>query len=125
MESSKIKLQLLHTFMELDLVVKAENIFHAHQVTTDVFGLVTGFTRHFIIQLLTTFYKSLLHTRLNEIYSKVHIGIHLPESFPIQNDLKDLSPLRFNFALGYIITEVQRKPGRTEIEWNTSGSGLC
>jgi hypothetical protein len=49
MEGSEIKLQLLHTFTEPDLVVKAENIFHEFHVTTDVFGLVTGFTGRFII----------------------------------------------------------------------------
>jgi hypothetical protein len=39
---------------------------------------------------------------LNETYSKVHIGKHLSDSFPIQSDLKQgdaLSPLLFNFAL--------------------------
>jgi hypothetical protein len=39
---------------------------------------------------------------LNETYSKVRIGKHLSDKFPIQNDLKQgdaLSPLLFNFAL--------------------------
>jgi hypothetical protein len=47
---------------------------------------------------------------LNETYSKVHIGKHLSESFPIQNDLKQgdsLSPLLFNFSLEYAIRKVQ------------------
>jgi hypothetical protein len=47
---------------------------------------------------------------LNETYSKVHIGKHLSESFPIQNGLKQgdaLSPLLFNFALEYAIRKVQ------------------
>jgi hypothetical protein len=47
---------------------------------------------------------------LNETYSKVRIGKHLSDSFPIQNGLKQgdaLSPLLFNFALGYSITKVQ------------------
>jgi hypothetical protein len=38
----------------------------------------------------------------NETYSKVHIGKHLSENFPIQNGEKQgdsLSPLLFNFAL--------------------------
>jgi hypothetical protein len=38
---------------------------------------------------------------LNETYSKVRIGRHLSDSFPIQNGLEQgdaLSPLRFNFA---------------------------
>jgi hypothetical protein len=36
------------------------------------------------------------------MYSKVHIGKHLPDNFPIQNGLKQgdaLLPLLFNFAL--------------------------
>jgi hypothetical protein len=39
---------------------------------------------------------------LDETYSKVRIGKHLSDSFPIQNGLKQgdaLSPLLFNFAL--------------------------
>jgi hypothetical protein len=46
---------------------------------------------------------------LNETYSKVHIGKHLSDSFPIQNGLKQgdaLSPLFFNFALEYAIRKV-------------------
>jgi hypothetical protein len=47
---------------------------------------------------------------LNETYSKVRIGKHLPENFPIQNGLKQrdaLSPLLFKFALEYAIRKVQ------------------
>jgi hypothetical protein len=47
---------------------------------------------------------------LNETYSKVRIGKHLSDSFPIQNALKQrdaLSPLLFNFALEYTIRKVQ------------------
>jgi hypothetical protein len=47
---------------------------------------------------------------LNETYSKVHIGKHLSDSFPIQNGLKQgyaLSPLLFNFALEYAVRKVQ------------------
>jgi hypothetical protein len=39
---------------------------------------------------------------LNETYSKVHVGKHLSDKFPIQKGLKQgdaLSPLLFNFAL--------------------------
>jgi hypothetical protein len=46
---------------------------------------------------------------LNDTYSKVHISKHLPDSFPIQNGLKQgdaLSPLRSNFALEYAIRNV-------------------
>jgi hypothetical protein len=47
---------------------------------------------------------------LNETYSKVHIGNHLSDSFPIQNGLKQgdaLTPLLLNFALEYAIRMVQ------------------
>jgi hypothetical protein len=47
---------------------------------------------------------------LNETYSKVRIGKHLSDSFPIQNDLKQadtLLPLLFNFTLEYAIRKVQ------------------
>jgi hypothetical protein len=46
----------------------------------------------------------------NETYSKVRIGGHLSDSFPIQNGLKQgdaLSPLLFNSALEYAIRKVQ------------------
>jgi hypothetical protein len=46
----------------------------------------------------------------NEAYSKVRIGKHLSDSFPIQNCLKQrdgLSPRLFNFALEYAIRKVQ------------------
>jgi hypothetical protein len=47
---------------------------------------------------------------LNETYSKVRIGKHLSDSFPIENDLKQgdaLSPLLFSFALENYIMKVQ------------------
>jgi hypothetical protein len=47
---------------------------------------------------------------LNETWSKVRIGKHLSDSFPIQNGLKQgdvFSPLLFNFALEYAIKNVQ------------------
>jgi hypothetical protein len=47
---------------------------------------------------------------LTQTYSKVCIGTHLSDSFPIQNGLKQrdaLSPLLFNFALEYAIRKVQ------------------
>jgi hypothetical protein len=46
---------------------------------------------------------------LNETYGKVSIGKHLSDNFPIQNGLKQgaLSPLLFNFALGYTIGKVR------------------
>jgi hypothetical protein len=53
---------------------------------------------------------SLIKMCLNETYSKICIGKHLSDSFPIQNGLKQadaLTPLLFNFALGYAIRKVQ------------------
>jgi hypothetical protein len=47
---------------------------------------------------------------LNETYSKVRIGKHLSDRFPIQNGLKHgdgLLPLLCNFALKHAITKVQ------------------
>jgi hypothetical protein len=47
---------------------------------------------------------------LNETYSKVRIGKHLSDNFPIHNGLKRgdaLTPLLFNFALEYAIRNVQ------------------
>jgi hypothetical protein len=49
---------------------------------------------------------------LNETYSKVRIGKHLSDKFPIQNVLKQgdaLSPLLFNFPLQYAVREVLEK----------------
>jgi hypothetical protein len=49
---------------------------------------------------------------LNETYSRICTGKNLSEKFPIQNDLKQgdaLTPLFFNFALGYAIRRVQEK----------------
>jgi hypothetical protein len=49
---------------------------------------------------------------LNESYSKIHIGKHLSDNFPIQNGLKPgdvLSPPLFNFALEYTVRKVKEK----------------
>jgi hypothetical protein len=52
---------------------------------------------------------SLIKMCLIEACSKVHIGKHLSDSFPIQDHLKQgdaLSPVLFNFALDYAIRKV-------------------
>jgi hypothetical protein len=52
---------------------------------------------------------ALIKIYLNEAHSKVSIGKHLSDSFPIRTGLKKdaLSPLLFNFALEYAIRKVQ------------------
>jgi len=53
---------------------------------------------------------SLIKMCLNETYSRVRVGKHLFEMFPIKNSLKQgevLSPFLFNFALEYAIKGVQ------------------
>jgi hypothetical protein len=47
---------------------------------------------------------------LNEMYSKVYVGKHMSDNFPVQNGLKQgdaSSPLLFNFALEHAIRKVQ------------------
>jgi hypothetical protein len=47
---------------------------------------------------------------LSETYSRVRVGKHLSDTFPVKNGLKQgdaLSPLLFNFALEYAIRRVQ------------------
>jgi hypothetical protein len=55
---------------------------------------------------------------LNETYSKVRIGKHLSDTFPIQNGLKQgdaLSPMLFNFDLVYAIRKVQGNQVRLKL----------
>ena len=49
-------------------------------------------------------------TCLNETYGRVRVGKYLSDIFPVRNGLKQgdaLSPLLFNFPLGYASSMVQ------------------
>jgi hypothetical protein len=62
------------------------------------------------------------------MYSKIRLGKHLSDSFPIQNGIKQgdaSSPLLFNFTLEYAITKVQEKQVGTKIKWATPAVILC
>jgi hypothetical protein len=64
---------------------------------------------------------------LNETYIKVRIGKYLSDNFAIQNHLKEgdaLSPLLFNFALEYVIRNVQQSQMR-QIKYDISAADLC
>jgi hypothetical protein len=60
---------------------------------------------------------------LNETYKKFCIGKNLSDAFPIQNGLKQgdtLSPLLFNFALGYAIRKIKENQKELKLNENIS-----
>jgi hypothetical protein len=86
-----------------------------HQLFIDFKKAYDSVRREVLYYILTEFGVNMILVRfikmcLNETYSKVHIGKHLSDSFPIQNSLKQgdaLSPLLFKFFLEYAIRKVQ------------------
>jgi hypothetical protein len=94
-----------------------------HHLFIDFKKAYDSVRREVLHNILTEFGISMKLVRLirmclNETYSKVHIGKHLSDSFPIQNDLNQVdavSPQLFHFALEYAIKKVQ-KPRGTEIK---------
>jgi hypothetical protein len=62
---------------------------------------------------------------LNATCSRIQVGRHLSDMFPIKNGLKQggaLLPLVYNSAVEYAIRRVQVN---LEIKWYTSAFGLC
>jgi hypothetical protein len=87
----------------------------AHQLFIDFNKTYDSVRREVLYNILVEFgipmkLVRLIKMCLNETYSKVRVGKHLSDSFPIQNSLKKgdvLSPLLFNFVLEYAIRKVQ------------------
>jgi hypothetical protein len=87
-----------------------------HQLIIDFKKSYNSVRREVLCNILIDFGAPIKLVRLikmclNETYSKVLTDIHLSDTFPIQNGLKQgdaLLPLRFNFALVYAIRKVQK-----------------
>jgi hypothetical protein len=93
-------------------------LFRSHQLFIDFKKAYDSVRRKVLYNILIEFGVPMKLVRLvkmclSDTYSKIHVGKHLSDSFPIQNDLKQgdalsLSlPLLFNFALEYAIRKVQ------------------
>jgi len=78
-----------------------------HQLFIDFKKVYDSVRREVLYNILTEFgipmrMVSLIRMCLNKTYSRVRVGKHLSDMFPIKNGLKGgnaLSPLLFNFAL--------------------------
>ena len=86
-----------------------------HRLFIDYTKAYDSVRREVLYNILTEFgipmkLARLIKTCLNETYSRVRVGKHLSDMFPIRNGLKQgdaLSPLPFNFAFEYTIRKVQ------------------
>jgi hypothetical protein len=86
-----------------------------HQLFVDFKKAYDSVRREVLYNILIEFVVPLKLVRLikmclNETYSRVWVGKHLSDMFPIKNGLKQgdaLSPLFFNFALEYAIRKVE------------------
>jgi hypothetical protein len=67
----------------------------------------------------------LIKMSLNKTYSKVHIGKHLSDNFPIQKGLKHDDALLSLLCFRICHQQGPEKPGGTEIKLDISAAGLC
>jgi hypothetical protein len=85
-----------------------------HQLFIDFNKVYDSVRREVLYDILIEFGILMKQVRLikmclNETYSRVRVGKHLSDTFPIKNCLKQgnvLSPLLFNFAFEYAISRV-------------------
>jgi hypothetical protein len=86
-----------------------------HQLFKDFREAYDSVRREVLLNILIEFgipvkLLRLIEMCLNATYSRVRVGKHLSDMFPIKNCLKQraaLSPVLFNCALGYVIRRVQ------------------
>jgi hypothetical protein len=104
--------QLLQFFCICQILEKKWEYQTLHQLFVDLKKAYDSVRREVLYNMLTEYRVPMKLVRQIKMYSKVCIGKHLSDNFPIQNDLKQgdaLSSLLFNFALEYAIRKVDRK----------------